>query len=70
MIGIGEGGTGGSGNGELAGPSGVAVNEATGSVYVVDRGNNRVEKYDASGAYIEQFNGSATPSSPSRLPQP
>jgi hypothetical protein len=31
----------GSGNGEFKGPSGVAVNEATGDVYVVDKGSNR-----------------------------
>jgi DNA-binding beta-propeller fold protein YncE len=62
VLGLGEEGhTGGSTNGELAGPSGVAVDESTEDVYVVDRGNSRVEKFDASGAYLSQFNGGATP---------
>jgi hypothetical protein len=59
-----EGGTGGSGNGELSNPSGVAIDtSAAGNedVYVVDRGNNRVEKFSATGAYLSQFNGSTTP---------
>jgi DNA-binding beta-propeller fold protein YncE len=56
-----EGHTGGSGNGELAGSSGVAIDQATGDVYVVDSGNNRVEEFEASGAYLSQFGGGATP---------
>jgi DNA-binding beta-propeller fold protein YncE len=56
-----EGHTGGSGNGELAGPSGVAINETTGDVYVVDPGNSRVEVFEASGAYVSQFGGGETP---------
>ena len=52
-----EGHTGGSANGELAGPSGVAIDQSTGDVYVVDKGNNRVERYEASGGYLSQFNG-------------
>jgi len=62
VIGEGPGGhTGGSGNGELSGPSGVAINESTDDVYVVDRGNNRVEMYGEAGRYISQFNGGAAP---------
>lgn len=38
-------------------PDGVAVNETTGDVYVVDKGNNRVEYFSSSGTYIGQFNG-------------
>ena len=48
----------GTGNGQFKEPSGVAVNEATGGVYVVDKGNNRVEYFSAAGAYEGQFNGS------------
>jgi hypothetical protein len=51
-------GKAGSGNGELNGPSGVAVNEATHDVYVVDKGNDRVENFTAAGSYLGQFNGS------------
>jgi DNA-binding beta-propeller fold protein YncE len=46
------------GNGELKEPSGVAVNEATGNVYVVDKGDDRVEIFSAGGAYLGFFDGS------------
>jgi hypothetical protein len=57
-------GSPGSGAGELDGPSGVAVNEGTGKpysgdVYVVDRGNDRVERFTATGTFEGEFNGSA-----------
>jgi hypothetical protein len=45
----------------LLGPAGVAVEESTGNVYVVDRGNNRVEYFNSAGSFIGQFNGSAAP---------
>jgi hypothetical protein len=56
----------GSDPGQLNGPVGVAVNDASpllepvagGDVYVVDRGNNRVERFSATGEYEGQFNGS------------
>jgi hypothetical protein len=57
----------GSGAGQLSNPDGVAVNDSTslvnpdaGDVYVVDRGNNRVERFSSTGAYLGQFNGSGT----------
>jgi DNA-binding beta-propeller fold protein YncE len=57
-IGLGEEGrTGGSANGELAAPSGVAIDQSDGDVYVVDSGNNRVEVFSKSGGYLSQFNG-------------
>jgi sugar lactone lactonase YvrE len=58
---IGEAGPGGSGNGEFSTPNGVAIEQASGDVYVVDTGNNRVEKFEASGVYLSQFNGATTP---------
>jgi DNA-binding beta-propeller fold protein YncE len=51
-------GSEGSGNGQLKEPSRVAVNEETGDVYVVDRGNERVELFSATGTLEGQFNGS------------
>jgi DNA-binding beta-propeller fold protein YncE len=48
----------GTGAGQLNEPAGVAVNEASGDVYVVDRGNNRVEYFTSAGAYAGEFNGS------------
>lgn len=46
---------------ELKEPSAVAVNEATGEVYVLDQGNARVERFDgATGAFLGSFNGSGS----------
>jgi DNA-binding beta-propeller fold protein YncE len=39
-------GKAGSGPGEISAPSGVAVNESTGDVYIVDRANQRVERFE------------------------
>ena len=48
----------GTGAGQLSEPAGVAVNEASGDVYVVDRGNNRIEYFTSAGIYVGEFNGS------------
>jgi hypothetical protein len=55
----------GSGPGQLSAPAGMAVNDSTslvepgaGDVYVVDQGNNRVERFSGEGMYLGQFNGS------------
>ncbi len=61
-------GSAGSAPGEFDRPAWMAVNDSTnaiaesasGDVYVVDRGNNRVERFSATGAYLGQFNGSGT----------
>jgi len=45
----------GSGDGQLAEPEGVAVSEATGDVYVVDRGNSRVVVFSATGGFVEAW---------------
>jgi hypothetical protein len=50
-------GSQGTGNGQFQGPTGVAVNETTGDVYITDRANNRVQELNPEGAYIAQFNG-------------
>lgn len=50
-------GSTGSGPGQLSEPSGVAANEATGDVYVVDKGNNRVERFTAEGVFQSEFTG-------------
>jgi DNA-binding beta-propeller fold protein YncE len=54
-------GTAGSGEGEFNDPVKVAVDETSGDVYVADQGNGRVQKFDAEGNYLSQFNGSETP---------
>jgi hypothetical protein len=54
-------GTPGSGPGQFSEPAGVAVNEETGEVYVVDKGNNRVEWFNSTGTKFEgEFNGSGS----------
>lgn len=44
--------------GRLMKPFGAAVEEATGDLYVLDNGSNRVVRYSSSGAYLGEFNGS------------
>lgn len=61
-------GSAGTAPGEFEGPAWMAVNDSTntiaepaaGDVYVVDRGNNRVERFSSTGLYLGQFNGSGT----------
>ncbi len=60
----------GAGNGQLSGPVGVAVNDATGDVYVVDVGNSRVEYFSSAGAYEGQFNGSGADAAVEKQPAP
>ena len=38
--------------GSVQGTTGVAVNDETGDVYVADKGNNRIEQFSSSGAFI------------------
>jgi DNA-binding beta-propeller fold protein YncE len=45
-------GSQGSGAGQFQGPRGVAVDQASGDVYVADSGNARVQKFDATGTFI------------------
>jgi hypothetical protein len=51
----------GKSNGQFKEPIGVAVNQSTKDVYVVDKGNNRVEIFDSEGRYLSQFDGKETP---------
>jgi DNA-binding beta-propeller fold protein YncE len=51
-------GSPGTGPGELSAPAGVAVNDASGDVYVVDAGNSRVQFFDSQGAVLGELNGS------------
>jgi hypothetical protein len=65
-------GSEGAGNGQFSGPSGVAVSAigaTAGQVYVVDRGNNRVERFSAAGEYLGQFNAAAAPTGPLLEPE-
>lgn len=48
-------GSTGTGEGQLTSPAGVAVNETNGDVYVVDRGNNRVEQFGPAGEFLSAW---------------
>ena len=48
-------GSTGSAAGQLLQPKGIAINETTGDVYVVDSGNNRVDRFDRKGTFIEAW---------------
>jgi NHL repeat len=48
------GGSGTAGD-KFFNPAGVAVNNTTGDVYVVDNGNNRVSQFTAAGAFIRTW---------------
>jgi phosphodiesterase/alkaline phosphatase D-like protein len=63
-------GAAGSGNGQFSGPAGIAFDESSGDVYIVDQENNRVQRFDAEGNYLSQFNGSDNPSFPGGLLSP
>jgi hypothetical protein len=52
-------GKAGSGEGQLSEPAAVALGPgAGGEVYVLDKGNDRVERFTSGGSYVGQFNGS------------
>src|ERR1700722_9445273 len=48
------------GKGQFKEPGQVAVNEASGDVYVIDRGDDRVEWFTSYGQYLGQFDGSGS----------
>jgi DNA-binding beta-propeller fold protein YncE len=52
-------GTRGSGIGQFSFPSAVAL-DSGGNVYVVDTGNNRIQKFNSNGDYLSEWGGSGT----------
>ena len=48
-------GSEGTGSGQMKSPQGVAVNDKTGDVYIVDAGNNRVDRFKSNGEFIEAW---------------
>jgi hypothetical protein len=48
-------GKSGSGLGQLASPRGIAVDQATGNIYVSDQSNFRVDVFTATGAFLGAF---------------
>lgn len=54
-------GTTGTEAGQFEWPTGLAVDESDGDVYVADAANVRVERFEANGTYVSQLDGSETP---------
>jgi streptogramin lyase len=52
-------GTNGSGDGQLKSPADVAV-DATGNVWVADRANSRIQKFNSKGEYLAKFGSQGT----------
>ena len=52
-----QAGISGSGAGQLSDPHGVAVDTASGSVYVADSTNNRIEQFSSSGSFVTAWGG-------------
>lgn len=52
------------GNGAFSEPAGIAVDQDTGNVYVSDDGNNRIDVYDGTGAFLRAFGWDVVASGP------
>ena len=50
----------GTGEHALKAPQGLAINQSTGNVYVVNKSNNRVEEFSESGAFLTAFGTKGT----------
>jgi DNA-binding beta-propeller fold protein YncE len=53
-------GSSGTGNGQFANPHGIAYSSVTGTLYVVDQGNDRVQEISTTGTYIRQWGTTGT----------
>ncbi len=56
------------GNGGLVAPDGIAVDQDSGEVYVVDRGNSRINVYEGDGAFLRSVGYDVVASGPGDLP--
>jgi len=59
-----------SGNGALSYPTGIAVDQDTGWVYVADTGNGRVNVYEGDGTFLRSFGYDVVASGPGLAPAP
>ncbi|MBU6428260.1 MAG: carboxypeptidase regulatory-like domain-containing protein [Cyanobacteria bacterium REEB65] len=48
---------GGTGAGYFVSPTAIAVDNRNGDIYVVDSGNNRVQRFNRDGAFMSEFGG-------------
>ncbi|MBI4330226.1 MAG: hypothetical protein HY673_02960, partial [Chloroflexi bacterium] len=59
---IGKSGPGsGTGNGEFYNPAGMGISPQNGDIYVADKDNSRVQKFDASGTFLTKWTTTFTP---------
>ena len=49
----------GDGNGQFESPTGIAI-DSSGIVYIVDSGNDRIQKFDSSGNFFDSFGSGGT----------
>lgn len=54
-------GTGGTGNSQFNTPIGVGIDPWNGDVLIVDQQNDRVQRFDGNGNYLDQWSFSGTP---------
>lgn len=48
---------GGNGEGYFQSPTAIAVDNRNGDIYVVDSGNNRIQRFNSDGAFMSEFGG-------------
>jgi sugar lactone lactonase YvrE len=65
---VGQWGSEGSGDGEFNYPGGIAT-DSSGSVYIADTNNNRIQKFDSSGTFITKWGSLGSGSGQFRSPQ-
>jgi DNA-binding beta-propeller fold protein YncE len=53
-------GISGSGNGQLDGPVGLAINQTSGDIYVGDYANNRIEEFSSTGTWLATIGSKGT----------
>ena len=61
-------GSSGEGAGQLNEPAGIAVNHATGNVYVADRQNNRIDEFSGAGAFKQAWGFDVVASGEDNIP--
>jgi hypothetical protein len=59
-----------AGNGSLSAPSGLAIDQDTGDLYVSDSGNHRVNVYAGDGAFLRSFGFDVVESGPGQIAGP
>src|SRR5580700_7149425 len=59
-----EFGSKGDGAGQLERPKGVAVDQSTGDIYVADKGNDRIDQFEANGTFVRAWGWEVNKKSP------